>query len=157
GEGWTIDRGLVSSAVHEAFGTYSVVGFYADVREWESYIADWSEEYYDRLLVRAPGRDGISWDMRGALKRSTMAHERLMRTIFDGKLKHDGDSRFRRHVLAAKRKVNIYGVYFGKDSPDPPRRIDAYAALMLAHEALTDYRTGAKPKKESGPGRVWFL
>jgi len=157
GEDWQINRAEVDSAVHEAMRTYSVRAFYADVREWESYIADWSEAYAGGMAVRSPGgRDGIGWDMRGQLKRSTMAHERLLRSIFDSKLKHDGDRRLRRHVLNAKRRENIFGVYFGKASPDSPRRIDAYAALMLAHEAMTDYRTGGK-KQTTGTGRVWFL
>lgn len=156
GEDWQVERWEVDSTVHDAFRTYSVVAFFADVREWESYIAEWSEAYGGGLKVKAPARDGIGWDMRGALKRSTMAHERLMRTIFDGKLKHDGDTRLRRHVLNAKRRVNIYGVYFGKDSPDSPRKIDAYAALMLAHEAMVEYRTTGK-KQATRTGKVWFL
>jgi len=157
GEDWQVNRTEVDSTVHEVFRTYGVKAFYADVREWESYIADWSEAYAGGLNVRSPGgRDGIGWDMRGQLKRSTMAHERLMRSVFDSKLKHDGDRRLRRHVLNAKRRENIFGVYFGKASPDSPRRVDAYAALMLAHEALTDYRTSGK-KQTTGTGRVWFM
>lgn len=156
GEEWEVPRWEVDSYVHDAFRTYSVVAFFADVREWESYIADWAEAYAGGLKVRSSSKDGIGWDMRGQLKRSTMAHERLMRTIFDSKMKHDGDRRLRRHVLNAKRKVNIYGVYFGKDSPDSPRKIDAYAALMLAHEALTEYRTSGK-KQSTRTGKVWFL
>ena len=155
GEDWEVPRWEVDSTVHDAFRTYSVLAFFADVREWESYIADWAEAYAGGLKVRSSAKDGIGWDMRGQLKRSTMAHERLMRSVFDSKLKHDADPRLRRHVLNAKRRVNIYGVYFGKDSPDSPRKIDAYAALMLAHEAMTEYRTSGK-KQTNRTGRVWF-
>lgn len=158
GEDWLVPKNLVNSTVHETMRTFNVVGFYADVREWESYIADWAEDYGGSLIVRSSARDGISWDMRGALKRSTQAHERLLSSIFTKKLKHDGDRRFRRHVLNAKRDENLHGVYFQKESPDSPKKIDAYAALMLAHEALTDYRTHGKSKEpQSGSGRVWFL
>lgn len=158
GDEWTVPKNLVNSTVHEALRTYNVVGFYADVREWESYIADWSEDFGGSLIVRSPARDGISWDMRGALKRSTQAHERLLNSIFNRKLKQDGDRRLRRHVFNVKRDENIHGVYFQKETPDSPRKIDAYAALMLAHEALTDYRTHGKNKEpKSTSGKVWFL
>ena len=79
-----------------------------------------------------------------------------MRTIFDGKLGHDGDPALRRHVLNARRRSNNYGVSFGKESRESPRKVDLYAALMLAHEALYDLRTRAK-KARKRTGRGYFL
>lgn len=154
GKNWTVPRHEVDSEVHEAFRLFDVRAFFADVALWESYIADWSETYGDGLSVKSPsGKDAIGWDMRGSQKTVTLAHERLMRTIFDKKLSHDGDLTLRRHVLSARRRTNNYGISFGKESKDSPRKIDAYAALMLAHEALYELRTrGKKVKKRTGRG-----
>jgi hypothetical protein len=154
GQGWQVPRALVDSEVHDAFRLFSVQGFFADVNLWESYISEWDEAYSEGLAVRSPlGKDAIGWDMRASQKTSTMAHERLMRTIFDGKLKHDGDLKLRRHVLNARRRVNNYGVSFGKESKDSPKKVDAYAALMLAHECLVEFRArGKKVKKRTGRG-----
>ncbi|MEU0739249.1 terminase [Streptomyces sp. NPDC006134] len=156
GQGWEVPRAQVDSAVHEAFSTFEVKGFYADVALWESYISEWSDAYGEGLAVKAPGRDAIGWDMRASQKTSTYAHERLMRTIFDQKLCHDGDLALRRHVLNARRRTNNYGISFGKESKDSPKKIDAYAALLLAHEALVDLRARGR-KKRKRTGRGFFL
>lgn len=151
GENWEVPRHAVDSAVHEAFRLFTVKGFYADVALWESYIADWTEQYGERLLVKAAEKSAIGWDMRGSQKRSTQAHERLMSSIFNQKLFHDGDLTLRRHLLNAHRNNTPYGVSFRKG--DERRKIDAYAALMLAHEALYDLRTrGRRQKPRTGRG-----
>ncbi|MFJ3775234.1 terminase [Streptomyces sp. NPDC090075] len=157
GKDWTVPRHEVDSQVHEAFRLFEVRAFFADVALWESYISDWSETYGEGLGVKSPtGKDAIGWDMRGSQKTVTLAHERLMRTIFDKKLSHNGDLTLRRHVLSARRRTNNYGISFGKESKDSPRKIDAYAALMLAHEALYELRVrGKKVRKRSGRG--YFL
>lgn len=154
GKNWTVPRHEVDSEVHEAFRLFEVKAFFADVALWESYISDWSETYGERLAVSSPvGKDSVGWDMRGSQKAVTMAHERLMRSIFDKKLSHDGDLTLRRHVLSARRRTNNYGISFGKESKDSPRKIDAYAALMLAHEALYELRVrGKKVRKRTGRG-----
>lgn len=156
GENWVVPRESVDSAVHDAFLSFNVQGFYADVALWESYISEWAAQYGEGLTVKSPGRDAIGWDMRASLKVVTRAHERLMRTIFDKKLKHDGDRTLRRHVLNARRRTNNYGLSFGKESKDSPRKIDAYAALLLAHECLHDLRTRGKKQKQK-TGRGYFL
>ncbi|MFE3578142.1 terminase [Streptomyces vinaceus] len=154
GDGWEVPRAQVDSAVHEAFRVFEVQGMYADVALWESYISEWSDQYGEGLAVRSPlGKDAIGWDMRSSLKTSTLAHERLMRAVFDRKIRHDGDRALRRHVLNAMRRTNNYGLSFGKESKDSPRKVDLYAALMLAHECLVDLRArGKKVRKRTGRG-----
>lgn len=153
GDNWEVNREAVDSAVREAFNIYEVQAFYADVALWESYISDWAADYGEGLVVKAEGRNAISWDMRTSQQRVTRAHERLMQTIFDCKVFHDGDLRLQRHALNARRRSNNYGISFGKESRESPRKVDLYAALMLAHEALYDLRTRAKqPKKRTGRG-----
>ena len=154
---WEVPRDEVDSKVHEVFQTYTVLAFYADVALWESYIGDWSATYGEGLSVKASERSAIGWDMRQSLQRVTRAHERLMRTVLDAKLKHDGDLSLRRHVLNAMRRSNNYGLSFGKESRESPRKVDLYAALMLAHEAYHDVKTRGKKPKKQRTGRGWFM
>ena len=84
----------------------------------------------------------VAWDMRGSLRRVTLAHELLLQTILDRKIGHGGvlatelNRALRRHMLNARRRENNHGVGFGKESRDSPLKVDGYAALMLAHTAL---------------------
>jgi len=155
-DGWEVPRAAVNSAVHDAFRLYDVKGFYSDVYLWESYISEWDEQYSEQLQVKAPGRTHIGWDMRSSLKLSTQAHERLMNSVFNRKMRHNGDLKLRRHALNALRDTNNYGIYFRKESPDSPRKVDAYAALMLAHECLHDLRARGKKTKPK-TGNAWFM
>lgn len=153
---WEVNKDVVDTAVHDAFRLYKVRGFYADVALWESHIDDWAEQYREVLTVKASQRHAVAWDMRQSLQRVTLAHERLVRTILDGKLFHDGDPDLRRHVLNARRRSNNFGVSFGKESRESPRKVDLYAALLLAHEALHDLRTNGRKEKVK-TGRGYFM
>ena len=156
-EKWEVDREKVDAAVHQAFRLYKVVGFYADVSLWESYITQWTETYRDRLVARSSESKPIDWDMRGAKRKVTFANEALLTAIRTQTLSHrsDGDrlsKHLRRHVLNAKRRENEIGVSFGKASRRSPKKVDGYAALMIAYAALTDYRNAKKSKTRSGRG-----
>lgn len=156
GENWEVDRDKVDGIVRETFRIYNVQAMYADVAQWESYITDWADAYGEGLLVKASDRNAIAFDMRSKKKESTEAHQRLISSILDGKLKHDGDPRLRRHVLNVYRRPNAWGVYFDKESRESPRKVDAYAALMLAHEAMENLRLRGT-KKPVRTGRSWFI
>lgn len=154
---WEVDRHSVDSAVHQAFAEYDVVGFFCDVSLWESYIDSWAELYGAKVLINGPSaKNPFYFDMRGAGMRVPQAHERLVQTIYDGRLKHNKDPRLRRHVLNAHRAFNNYGMTFRKESPDSSRKVDAYAALMLAHEAAAQFRITGKQRKVS-TGMGYFL
>lgn len=153
---WQVNVEKVDSAVHEAFATYRVKGFFADVALWESYIDSWAEQYREVVTVKASGSHAFAWDMRQSLQRITRANERFMQAVFDGTIRHDGDPDLRRHILNARRRVNNYGVSFGKESRESPRKVDAYAALLLAYEALHVLRTNAKPEKKR-TGKGYFM
>ena len=159
---WEVNRDKVDSAVHAAMARYDVVAFYADVAYWESYIAQWGAQYGHKMRVKSSESNAIGWDMRGSLRRTTLAHELLLRTILDRKLCHGGEAAtplnltLRRHMLNARRRENDYGVSFSKESRDSPKKVDAYAALMLANTALNDYRQRGK-KDKPRTGRTWFM
>lgn len=156
GEGWVVPREDVDEAVRSAFEVFEVAGFYSDVAYWESYIADWSADFREGLRVKSHAPDGISWDMRASVQKSTRAHERLVQAILDGKITHSGDRDLRRHILNVRRRTNSWGVSFGKESKDSPKKIDAYAALMLAYECRNDLLVKGKTVKKK-TGRGYFL
>lgn len=156
GDGWEVNREKIDGAVRHAFRTYDVKGFYADVALWESYIDEWAKDWDQTVETKASNNHAFAWDMRSSTQAVTRAHERLMTTIFDRKIKHDGDPDLRRHVLNTRRAENNYGVSFRKESRESKRKVDLYAGLMLAHEAVHDLRTRVTKKKKR-TGNVMFF
>jgi phage terminase large subunit-like protein len=164
---WQVDRRAVNNAVHEAFRDYKVRGFYADVNLWESYLADWQEAYGDTVSVKASPHKPFEWDMRGGhspggSKKVVEAHEALLTTMQDKKLRHPGDSTplgavLQSHVLNAKRRDTVHGVSFGKDTGSQSAKIDAYAALLLAHTCYRDLKLRGDTPDDNEGSAVWFL
>ena len=156
GDGWELDAKLVDLAVDAAFGRYRVEGFYSDVQFFESWIVKWQEAYESKLIAKASEKHPIGLDMRGNQHRLTMAHEQMLQAIFDGELVHDGDIRLARHVYNARRRENRYGVSFGKESRESKKKVDGYAAMLLAHMAAIDVRL--KPRRgKVKTGRGFFI
>ncbi|MGW0929549.1 terminase [Streptomyces sp. NPDC002644] len=154
GEGWEVPRDQVDDAVHNAFATYDVVGFFADVALWEAEIESWSEEYRPRLQIKASAKSSVGRDMRGGLAELTLANERLVASIEAKKIKQNGNLTLRRHVMNTKRKINRYGVSFTKEHRESKKKIDGYAALMLADLCRHNLIESGKLKRPRS-GRVW--
>lgn len=152
--GWEVDRQFFDGLVASMFAQYRVVGFYADVAHFETYVDKWSAEYGDRLAVKAIAKSAVGWDMRGRLQQLTAATERLVAGIRDRDVKHDGGSVLRRHVLNARRRPNRWGISFGKDRKGSPRKVDAFAALQLADMCRADFVVAGVGKRVRS-GRVW--
>lgn len=143
-DGWEVDREAVDEAVHTAFELYEPLAFFGDVEHWESYIDGWTREYRERLLIKASTREPIAWDMRGRLQQSTLANERLVAAVADHKVRHNGDRRFRRHALNARRRPNRYGVSFGKDRRGSRSKVDGWAGMLLADMARHEIELSGK-------------
>lgn len=155
---YIVPHAQVDSAVHDCFKRYKVKAFFSDVNLWESFIMGWAADYGDRLVVRASGHSAIGWDMRAA-RTSTLAHERFLNSILNGRLFHNGDTHLMQHMGNASRVTNIHGTSFGKPGGrGSSRKVDGYAALMIAHEALNQYleRGSHKDNKPERTGRVHF-
>lgn len=144
GQGWEVPRDQVDDAVHAAFARFEVLAMFADVEHWESYIDAWARDYRERLLVKASSREPIAWDMRGRLQQSTLANERLVAAVADGRVRHTGDVRLRRHVLNARRRPNRYGVSFGKDRRGSRNKVDGWAGMLLADMAAHEVEASGK-------------
>jgi hypothetical protein len=135
GVGWKVDHPQVREAVDHAFATLDVVAFFSDVKEWETDVDAWRDEYGERLLVKATTRHKVALDMRAHQADVVRAVEALNRAIVDGEVPHSGDSRLTRHVLNARRRPNRYGVSFGKETRESTKKVDAVAAYVLARMA----------------------
>lgn len=144
---WEVNREKVDGVVQHAMGTYKVVGFFADVALWESYIDSWSQQWRHVLQVKASPKSAIGRDMRGGLEELTRANERLVAAIVDGKIAHDGNGTLTRHVLNARRRLNRFGVTFGKEHRESQRKVDGYAAMLLADMARHALLESGKYKK----------
>lgn len=157
-QGWEVDRAAVDDMVRAAFKMYNVVAFFADVELWTSYIDTWSADFRDKLLVAASPSSPVGWDMRGRLQASTLANERLVAAVRDGLVKQTGELRLRAHVLNARRRPNRYGVSFGKEARGSKRKVDGWAAALLAdmarHEAVESGKLN-EPVKKKRSGRVY--
>lgn len=157
----TVPVAQVDAAVERMFGTWNVLAFFADVKEWEGSVkVTWPDRYADRLLIKAApgGREPqlIAWDMRSHTYDFTQACELTETEILERRFTHDGDSRVARHVVNARRHPNRYGVSISKESPDSPNKIDGAVCVIGARMvrrrllASTEYQQRAKAKPRSG-------
>lgn len=158
GKNWEVDRKQVSDLVAHAFGMYQVRAMFADVKLWESYIDEWGETYRDELLVKASPRSAIGYDMRGHQQELTKATEALVQAIEDRKILHTDHKMLNRHVGNTRRRPNRWGVSFGKESRESPKKVDGFAATQLADMArralLASPDWVKRQKKRQRTGRV---
>lgn len=168
GQGWEVPKDQVRGAVDHAFATLDVVAFFSDVAYWETDIDAWRDEYAERLLVKATTRHAVGFDMRGHQMETTRSVEACHRAITDGELpwtshaliagsapEAKADEILTRHVLNARRRPNRWGVSFGKETRESPKKVDALASLVLARMARSRVLADGGLKKRRKPaGRV---
>lgn len=127
----------VDAVVARAFERWTVVGFFGDVREWESFTKiTWPERYRDQLDIWAvpsgAHKEPIAWDMRSKLFDFTRACELTEREILEHSFTHDGSAVLSEQVANAMRSQNRYGVSIRKESPSSARKIDAAVCMIGA-------------------------
>jgi len=168
GKGWEVPKEQVREAVAHAFATLDVVAFFSDVAYWETDVDAWRDEYAERLLVKATTRHAVAWDMRGHQQDTVRGVEAVHRAITDGELPwgphelmagptrgSDASAIITRHVENARRRPNRWGVSFGKETRESPKKVDVLAALTLARMARTRVLSDGGLKKRRKPrGRV---
>ena len=156
---WEVPREAVDLAVRDARETFDVVGFYADVALWESYVDKWSREFRSTCLIKASANSMVGWDMRGRLQTVTRAVENLVGGILDAavgwSMADVHGSKFREHFLNARRRANTWGVSFGKESRESRKKVDIVAATVLADMARADYEMSGKTRRKKGRVRVF--
>ena len=135
--GGVIDTDAVDSAVARMFKRYDVAAFWADVREWESFVkTHWPADYGEglKLWANPNGKDPqpIAWDMRSHVYEFAEASEMCLAEIQDGAFTHDGDWDVSRHVGNARRREYKGRVSVRKESPGSPNKIDAAVCVIGA-------------------------
>jgi hypothetical protein len=169
GRGDEVPVAEVDGAVARAFDRWKVLGFFADVQEWQGFVkVTWPQSYGDRLKVKAvpSGKEPqpIAWDMRSHVYDFTMACETTLAEIRGAakaaaaggprSFTHDGDSRLARHVINARTRDGRWGTSIGKESPNSPKKVDA--AVCMVGARMVRRLLPAQPKS-TGKGRVVVL
>ena len=154
--GGEVPRQAVHEAVAGAFERYDVVGFFSDVHPWEAYIDLWTETYGERLCAEASPRSAIGWDMRGRHRETTLAAEAFLAGLVEGRVTHEGSALADTYAYNARRWPNRYGVSFGKEHKDSPRKVDWLAAAMLAYLSRQAYQALPEARKRR-TARGWSI
>jgi len=154
--------GMVDAAVDRAFDRYSVMAFFADVKEWEGFVkVNWPERHGDKVLIWASpsGTDPqvFAWDMRGQghTYQFGIATEFAETEINEGTFTHDGDDALGRHVGNARRHGYKGLVIIRKESPDSSRKIDAAVCMIGARMtrrtvlATKEWQRRIRPKRQA--------
>lgn len=146
-----VPKDQVDAVVRWCFSHFKVVGFRADVKEFESYIATWTSEFGKKLKVKASPGNPIAFDMRGQTKTFAFDCERFLDAVAESELCHNGDKVLSVHVLNAHRHPTKFdAISIRKASKDSSRKIDAAVAAVLAFGIRQEYlmtkgnRTGGK-------------
>lgn len=170
GDTWEVDMTAVDDLVGSSFRKYKVRAFFSDVNPIQSYVDRWSDEFRNQLLVKAvPGKSAVGFDMRGNQQEITRANEALVGAIRERAITFGTDSDalqdrklklnliLREHVLNCFQRENRWGMSFGKESRESDRKVDAYAATLLAYVALNKYLESGKTPKKERSGKGWFF
>jgi hypothetical protein len=149
-----IPREDVDAAVRSAFKRYEVVAFRADVKEFESYVDRWGEDFRKEIKVNASPNSPIAFDMRGQQKRFALDCERFLDAVLEREVNHNGNEVLRQHILNARRHPTIYdAISIRKASKDSSKKIDAAVCAVLSFGARQDFLMS---KKNRGAGAVIF-
>ena len=159
-----VDVQAVDDRVDFAFATWNIIGFFADVREWESFTkVAWPERYRDRLELWATSRgaqqpEPIAWDMRGKDFQFTTAAELAEAEVMQHSFTHDGNPLLTEHVLNARRHEGRYGITVRKESRKSAKKIDACVCMIGARMVWRLARErGGVSKKKQRTGKAFFI
>lgn len=140
-----IPRVDVNNTVDYVFSRYKVIGFRSDVKEFESYVDQWTTKYRRKLQINAVTGKVIAFDMRGkdsSVVRKTFATdcERFLDAVLEKELTHDGNKTLASHIGNAKRHPTEYdSVSIRKASKDSSRKIDAAVCAVMAFGLRQEY------------------
>jgi hypothetical protein len=176
---WSVDEIAVDAAVHVAFKTYRVVGFYCDPAMWSSWIAQWHTRYEKQLKARATAgkplefRANIRTRMAAAVEAFYLAVRSTAKAVAEGTAElrqisivppedrpDDGKNLaliLRRHLANCYVRKTTEGDLLRKELPKSPRKIDAAMSAVLAFQARNDaIKAGVKtgPRAKRIPRRV---
>jgi hypothetical protein len=151
----TVPVEAVDFAVRKAFERYDVAGFFADVREWESFAkVSWPRTsptaWWSTRSSAAIDPQPIAWDMRSHWYEFGTACELTRGEMLDASFTHDGDSRLARHVGNARIHESRGVVGIRKESPSSSKKIDAAVCMVGARMVRRRVLAKALPPKKTG-------
>lgn len=156
-----VDVAKVDAGVRQAFKRWNVVAFWADVREWESFVRTaWPDEFGEDLICHAVKGEGMSagpiaWDMRSHAYQFAQAVETCYSEIQQKAFTQDGDAKVGEHVSNCR--VNEFRglISVKKESPKSQKKIDLAVCVIGARmlyrvvRASSEYADMSKPKKKA--------
>jgi len=135
-----IPKDAVDSVVRWVFSRFRVVGFRADVKEFESYVADWTKSFGRKLKIKASPGNYIAFDMRGQTKKFAFDCEKFLDAAEEKALCHGGDPLLSVHILNCHRHPTTFdAISVRKASKDSSKKIDAAVAAILAFGSRQEY------------------
>jgi hypothetical protein len=129
----------IDNRIAAVFDRFDVVGFFADVREWEGYVkTTWPQRWADQLDIWAvPGGkqpEPIAWDMRSHSREFALAAELVESEILDGAFAHDDNPVLARHVGNARRYETRWNgaISVQKETKNSSDKIDGCVCVIGA-------------------------
>lgn len=146
-ENGEVPRPDVDATVRSCFQRYEVVGFRADVYQFEAHVDQWSRDFRRSIKVNASPNNPVAFDMRGHKKRFAMDCERFLDAVLEKELTHDGNIVLRQHILNARRFPTIYdAIAIRKASKDSSKKIDGAVCAVLAFGVRQDFLMSRKAR-----------
>lgn len=121
-KGWRVPRDEVDERVIEVFGKYNVIEMHVDKPFWPGEVAEWDRRWPGKVIefpTNSPAR-------------MAPACSSFYAGVVDGRITHDGDAAFARHVGNAVTRPTPVGDVIVKAAKDSPQKIDAAVAAVLA-------------------------
>jgi len=161
------DTGLVDvddvvSAVDWVRAQFDVVGFFSDVREWESFAKlQWPRDFEESIVVPAQDHGKaaslVAWDMRSHGLEFATAAEMCRAEIEDGLFHHDGNFVTARHIANCRMAEQRGHITVKKESPKSSKKIDAAVCVIGARMVYRMVKEDPRYKKHVRAGGDWVV
>lgn len=161
------DTGLVDvddvvSAVDWVRAQFDVVGFFSDVREWESFAKmQWPRDFEESIVVPAQDHGKaaslVAWDMRSHGLEFATAAEMCRAEIEDGLFHHDGNFVTARHIANCRMAEQRGHITVKKESPKSSKKIDAAVCVIGARMVYRMVKEDPRYKKRLRAGGEWIV
>lgn len=152
----------VDAAVRRTFERFTVVAFWGDVREWESFVkVSWPDEFGENLLVPAQehGKAAalIAWDMRSHGYEFAVASEECRAEIENKSFRHDGNWDTSRHIGNCRETERRGFITVRKESPKSPNKIDAAVCVIGARMVYRSVLNSPQWEQYTDSGGDWLV
>lgn len=145
-----IPREDVDAYVRSIFEKYDVVGFRADVKEFEAYVDQWSRDFRRKLKINASPGNPVAFDMRGQTKKFALDCERFRDAVLNREVLHDNNPVLKTHITNAHQHPTIYdAISIRKPGKESKRKIDAAVTAVLAWGSRQEFLVS---KRNTGKG-----